>query len=141
MPSHKGNSKADKNNYRLISVLPVLSKIFERHLHNSLYVFLRDNDLLYQLQSAFRKHYSMVTAVLLQRNILDHMLFNLDDNRINSLVLAYFQKAFDLVSQGILIEGLCIYGLDECKASWVLCAPSFKTTGSARSCGSGSAQA
>lgn len=83
----------------------------------------------------------MVTAVLLQRNILDHMLFNLDDNRINSLVLAYFQKAFDLVSQGILIEGLCIYGLDECKASWVLCAPSFTTTGSARSCGSGSAQA
>ena len=52
-PLHKGNSKADKNNYRPISVLPVLSKIFERHLHNYLYAFLRDNDLLYQLQSAF----------------------------------------------------------------------------------------
>ena len=41
-PLHKGNSKADKNNYRSISVLPVLSKIFERHLHNSLYAFLRN---------------------------------------------------------------------------------------------------
>ena len=63
------------------------------------------------------------------------MLFNLDDNRINGLVLADFQKAFDLVSQDILIEKLCIYmyGLDECKAPWVLCAPSFTTAGSARS--------
>ena len=49
MPLHKGNSKADKHNYRLISVLPVLSKTFERHLHDSLYAFLRDNNLLYQL--------------------------------------------------------------------------------------------
>lgn len=110
-PLHKGNSKTDKNNYRPISVLPVLSKIFERHLHNSLYAFLNDNDLLYQLQSAFRKHYSTETALI---NIFDRMLFNLDDNRINGLVLADFQKAFDLVSHDILIEKLRIYGLDEC---------------------------
>ena len=46
------------------------------------------------------------------------MLFNLDDKRINGLVLADLQKAFDLVSQDILIEKLCIYmyGLHECKA-------------------------
>ena len=42
------------------------------------------------------------------------MLLNLDDNRINGLVLADFQKAFDLVSHDILIEKLRIYGLDEC---------------------------
>ena len=56
------------------------------------------------------------------------MLFNLDDKRINGLVLADFQKAFDLVSQDILIEKLCtyMYGLDECKAPWVLRAPSLQ---------------
>ena len=42
------------------------------------------------------------------------MLFNLDDNHINGLILADFQKAFDLVSHDILIEKLRIYGLDEC---------------------------
>jgi len=42
------------------------------------------------------------------------MLFNLDVNRIYGLVLADFQKAFDLVSHDILIEKLRIYGLDEC---------------------------
>ena len=47
-------------------------------------------------------------------NIFVRMLFNLDDNRIKSLVLADFQKAFDLVSHDILIEKLRIYGLNEC---------------------------
>ena len=41
------------------------------------------------------------------------MLFNLDDKRVYGLVLADFQKAFDLVSHNILIEKLRIYGLDE----------------------------
>ena len=47
------------------------------------------------------------------------MLFNLDDNRIYGLVLADFQKAFDLVSHNILIEKLRIYGLHECSLSLI----------------------
>ena len=73
MPIHKQNSKSDKNNYRPISVLPVLSKIFERHLHNSLSAFLKDNNLLYSLQSAFRKYHLMETALI---EIVDRMLLN-----------------------------------------------------------------
>ena len=52
-------------------------------------------------------------------NIFDRMLFNLDDNRIYGLVLADFQKAFDLVSHNILIEKLRIYGLHECSLSLI----------------------
>jgi len=79
-PIHKQKSKSDKNNYRPISVLPVLSKIFERHLHNSLSTFLKDNNLLYSLQSVFRKHHSTEADLI---DIVDQMLLNLDDNRIN----------------------------------------------------------
>lgn len=64
-PIHKQKSKSGKNNYRPISVLPVLSKIFERHLHNSLSTFLKDNNLLYSFQSAFRKHHSTETALII----------------------------------------------------------------------------
>ena len=70
-PLHKGDSKSDKNNYRPISVLPVLSKIFERHLHNSLFEFLCPNNLLYYLQSGFRKFFSTETALV---NMIDKML-------------------------------------------------------------------
>ena len=74
--------------------LPVLSKIFERHLHNVLSPFLKDhtNNLLYSLQSAFRKYHSTETALI---EIVDH-------HYINGLLLADFQKAFDLVNHDLL---------------------------------------
>ena len=93
-----------------IFYLPELSKIFERHLHNSLSSFLKDNNLLYSLQSAFRKYHSTETALI---EIVDRMLLNIDDNCINGLLLADFQKAFDLVNHDLLIEKLRIYGLDD----------------------------
>ena len=109
MPIHKQNSKSDKTNYRPNSVLPVLSKIFQRHLHNSLSAFLKDNNLLYSLQSAFRKYHLTETALI---EIVDCMLLNIDNSCINGLLLADFQKAFDLVNHDLLIEKLRIYGLE-----------------------------
>ena len=39
-PLHKGGQQRDKNNYRPISVLPILSKITEKHVANSLLKYL-----------------------------------------------------------------------------------------------------
>ena len=54
IPLHKEGVRNDINKYRLISILPTLSKILEKHVANSLHKFLRDNSLIYNLQSAFR---------------------------------------------------------------------------------------
>ena len=36
IPIHKGGDKNDPHNYRPISILPTISKIFERHISNQL---------------------------------------------------------------------------------------------------------
>lgn len=62
-PIYKGKgSKDDKNNYRPISVLPILSKIFEKHIYQALCSYTRNNKLLYNLQSGFRGSHSTETA-------------------------------------------------------------------------------
>ena len=42
-PIYKGcESKEDMNSYRPISVLPLLSKLMEKHVHHSLYSYLTE---------------------------------------------------------------------------------------------------
>ena len=53
-PLHKSGSHCDLNNYRPISVLPVVMKIFERAIHKQLYDHLVKNKLLSLFQSGFR---------------------------------------------------------------------------------------
>ena len=45
-PVFKEDIKSDPNNYRPISVLPIVSKLIERIVFNQLYSFLVENDLL-----------------------------------------------------------------------------------------------
>jgi hypothetical protein len=63
-PVHKKNSRQDKTNYRPISLLPILSKIFEKILFDSIYNHLNSNDLLSKHQSGFRPGDSTVNQLL-----------------------------------------------------------------------------
>jgi len=46
-PLYKNGTECDPCNYRPISVLQVLSKVLERHMHNTLYTFLCDDNLIF----------------------------------------------------------------------------------------------
>jgi hypothetical protein len=61
---HKNDSKLDLNNYRPISVLPVIAKVFEKVVFDQTYNFLNNNDLLSKEQSGFRHLHSTLTAML-----------------------------------------------------------------------------
>ena len=63
-PIFKTGQTDDRSNYRPISVLPVLSRIFEKLIFNQLIKYLDTNKHLFPKQSGFRRFYSVVTSLL-----------------------------------------------------------------------------
>ena len=115
-PLHKEGVRNYINNYRPISILPTLSKILEKHVANSLLKFLRDNILIYNLQSAFRTGHSTETALI---RLTDEILLNMDKDEVTGLVFTDFRKAFDTVDRNLLLRKLTIYGASDAAVSWI----------------------
>ena len=61
IPLPKTNDLSEPNNFRPISILPLLSKPIERHIYKHLLNFLTDHNLLCQSQSGFRPQHSCHT--------------------------------------------------------------------------------
>ena len=103
-PIYKGQgNRDDKNNYRPITVLLILSKLLEKHICDHLCDFLEENALLHRFQYGFRKFHSTETALI---RLVDQLLFDLDKNRASGLVFIDYKKAFDLIDHGLLLEKL-----------------------------------
>ena len=114
-PLFKDGSLFDRSNYRLISVLAILSKILERHVHISFYNSLTENDLLSDSQFGFRKSRSCELAVT---DLIDRLLNNMDTTVLNELLLVDLKKAFDLVNHTILLSKLHICGCSFSTLQW-----------------------
>ena len=64
IPLFKQGNRSDLNNYRPISVIPVVAKVFERIIYDQLYNYLTIHKLISRHQSVFRPLHSTVTALL-----------------------------------------------------------------------------
>ena len=69
-PTFKDGATDDKSNYRPFSVLPVISRLFEKLIFDQLYDYLNRNHLIFLLQLAFRKLHSVLTCLLKSTNDL-----------------------------------------------------------------------
>ena len=90
---------SDLNNYRPISVIFVMAKVFERIVCDQLYNFLSDEDIISTHQSGFRSSHSTLTVLL---EATDNWPFNIDRSNVNAVVFLYLKKAFDTVDHDIL---------------------------------------
>ena len=107
---HKGGSPKDLNNFRPISILPVLSKLFEKHAFESLMNYLEKYKLLYNTQSGFRPNHSCETALI---HMVEKWLKALDKGELVGVLLVDFRKAFDLVDHSILLSKMELYKLNQ----------------------------
>ena len=115
IPLPKPGKKTDVNNYRPISILPVISKIFEKIIYNQLDKFLEKNNVLFKHQYGFRKSHSTTQAIL---NNLKYLYNNLDSGNLILSIFLDFKKAFDCVSHEILLSKLHSYGIRGITLKW-----------------------
>jgi hypothetical protein len=105
-PVHKGGSKTDVANYRPISILCVLAKLFERLIHGVLYAHIHKNIL--PQQHGFVSKRSTTTNLMVYATDLFN---NLDDNKQTDAVYTDFRKAFDRVDHLILLKKIAFNGI------------------------------
>ena len=115
MPLFKKGERRDLNNYRPISIIPVVAKVFERIIYNQVSSFLVDNNLLRSSQSGFRGLLSTVTALL---EVTYCWAYNIDSGNMNSVVLLDLKKAFDTLDHMVLPSKLHAYGFRGAAGNW-----------------------
>ena len=71
----KTGQKSDLCNYRPISVLSVLSKLFEKSVHDQVSTFMKDHGHFAHCQHGFRQIHSTVTSLL---NVTESWFSNID---------------------------------------------------------------
>ena len=115
IPIHKGGSKTDVSNYRPISILPALSKVFERLMNTRLTSYLETNCILNKSQFGFRKGLSTSDAIL---EFLDHAYSSLDSKKHLIAIFLDLSKAFDTIDHTILLNKLQNIGVNPITLSW-----------------------
>lgn len=108
IPIFKSGNRKLVTNYRPISLLHPLSKLFEKCIHSRLDKFLTKNQLLYNNQFGFRSNSSTEHAVT---RIFNQISQNVDENKVVCTVFLDLKKAFDTVNHAILLKKLHKYGV------------------------------
>ena len=114
-PVFKKGVKSDPKNYRPISVIPVVSKVFEKIVYDELYQYLNDNKLLSSCQSGVRSFHSTLTALLEATNSWS---VNIDNGFLNGAVFIDLKKAFDTIDHEIILRKLSYFGADQATIKW-----------------------
>ena len=108
VPIFKAGDEQLVQNYRPISVLPFISKIYEKIVANYLIDFLDSNNLLYKYQFGFRKSHSTSHAII---TLVDKVSRALDTGKFVVGLYLDIKKAFDAVPHSILLEKLYALGI------------------------------
>lgn len=105
---HKKKDKLNKENYRPVSILVVLSKVFERIYTEQIEHYFAE--IFSSLLSAYRKGYGTCDVLL---KFTDEWKHALDNNMFSCALLMDLSKAFDCMPHSLLVAKLHAYGFTE----------------------------
>ena len=114
-PIFRKGRKTNVSNYRPIFLLPILSKVIEKVVHEQTTKFLNDNNIFYKYQSGFRNNHS---TDLFLSFLNDKILKGFDNGVYTGMILIDLQKAFDTINHKILLDKLLSIGFSKSTISW-----------------------
>jgi len=115
IPIYKAGSPMECDNYRPISLLNAISKIFEKIIAEKLISHLLSNNLIYEHQYGFLPSRSSEHNLI---QIVNYISNALNDNMYCIGVFLDLKKAFDVCSHSILLKKLSKMGIQGNALKW-----------------------
>ena len=117
IPIYKNKgSPLEPGNYRPISLISNIDKIFEKIVYKRMLKFLDDNKYIFKRQFGFRSKHSTKHSLI---TITESIRKSLDNGNLSCGVFLDFQKAFDTVNHDILLNKLKHYGFRGISHEWL----------------------
>ena len=114
-PIFKKLEKILVDNYRPVSILPTVTKIFERVMQKLMNTFVEN--ILSPFLCGYGKGYNSQCALLA---MIEHWKMSLDNNGLAGVILMDLSKAFDTINHDLLIAKLHAYGFSESALELIL---------------------
>ena len=106
-PIFKKDDPLDRENYRPISILPLLSKVYEKLLYNRLSDYVEN--IFNVILCGFRKAHNTQHTLF---KLLQSWQKELDEKSMVATVLIDLSKPYDCIPHDLLIAKLSLYGID-----------------------------
>ena len=107
----------DFGNYRPISLLNVISKLYERVVYNQIYSYFTTNNLFFDSQYGFRTRHSTEDAAI---ELIDQVHRVFENNPHDHVVSVFLDlsKAFDTIDHSTMLKKLSHYGITGAPLQW-----------------------
>jgi retron-type reverse transcriptase len=108
VPLHKNKERDQVTNYRPISLLPSISKVYEKIIHKRIVGFMENQNILNPRQFGFRKQHSTSNAITV---LTKDVLLGFERREYTLAVCCDLSKAFDTLNHDLLLNKLYRYGI------------------------------